>query len=94
MKCRQCGHINEEGARFCEKCGQPLIEESRPIKPKKKHHFKWLIPFLLILIVAVGGGIALVMTRSPQSKDYTMLLDEADRYLVGMEYAPGRSQLS
>ncbi len=87
MKCRQCGHINEEGARFCEKCGQPLIEESRPLKPKKKHHFKWLIPFLLILIVAVGGGIALVMTRSPQSKDYTMLLDEADRYLVGMEYA-------
>ena len=35
MKCRQCGHINEEGARFCEKCGQPLIEESRPIKQKR-----------------------------------------------------------
>ncbi len=24
VKCRQCGHLNEESAKFCDDCGQPL----------------------------------------------------------------------
>lgn len=87
MKCRQCGHLNEEGARFCEKCGQPLIEQNRPVTAKKKLSLKWILPFFFILIVAAGVGIVLLMTRSPDTKNYTMMLDQADRYLVDMDYA-------
>jgi predicted amidophosphoribosyltransferase len=30
MKCKGCGHLNEEGAKFCNNCGKPLVSEKPP----------------------------------------------------------------
>ena len=36
MKCKQCGHETEEGARFCQGCGSPLTVGSEAARPPEE----------------------------------------------------------
>ena len=36
MYCPKCGYQNDEGVKFCSKCGASLIEEIKKTEPKKK----------------------------------------------------------
>lgn len=63
MYCRKCGaHINEK-AQFCEKCGTKVVimQQEKPlekkVKPKIKLKNPYLIPGVVIAIIAFGLGI-------------------------------------
>lgn len=60
MFCSECGHKNEEGAKFCEKCGASLTSNNK-VKPKTKVNNKKdkkksrkLIIIILIVVILVG----------------------------------------
>ena len=60
MKCKKCGYVNESSARYCEKCGNPLIGNSA----KKT---KWII-CLSASVVLIALMISVMMIREPEDK--------------------------
>ena len=79
MKCKKCGYVNESSARYCEKCGNPLIGNSA----KKT---KWII-CLSASVVLIALMISVMMIREPEDKSYNSILEEAQRYYVEMQYS-------
>lgn len=57
MYCWNCGTKNEDGARFCCKCGADLREEEIEGRPRKKSILPILLLCLLIIILIVGAQI-------------------------------------
>ncbi len=60
MECSNCGARNENGAKFCARCGAPL-------KPERRTHRRNPHPFLTAGVVSAllgcvcGVGMALIM---------------------------------
>ena len=55
-KCKNCGHINPDNAKFCEKCGSPLSGNSNTLpNSKKKNYLPFIIGGIVILLVIIGG---------------------------------------
>ena len=61
MRCENCKHMNEEGVKFCVKCGHKL-EESK----KERKSRKGLVIALLVVVVVLGGVAAWFLLRSPE----------------------------
>jgi len=59
MLCPKCGAKNEDTAKFCIKCGQPLSEKVRPARASKK--LLWLMGMLMLAAVCVVCVIAGVL---------------------------------
>lgn len=68
IKCKNCGHLNPEGSKFCENCGAPIEQSSAPVeqqtqpnnsmKPNKspKSHKPMIIGLIIIILLAVAAG--------------------------------------
>lgn len=84
MKCKDCGQINEESARFCENCGsalkEPIVSEKKPKKSKWKYV---IVLAVIVAAVAVGAYIAL---SGSNEKNYTDKIAMADTYVEKKEY--------
>lgn len=59
MFCGKCGREISENMKFCPKCGTPVsvVSIEEPKKEKKKSK-KWIMILSLILVIAVGTGVA------------------------------------
>ena len=66
MYCRNCGSELPEKAKFCGKCGQPIIIQTK--KNRKKRIFLW-IP---MLIVGIGAATAGIFYFGQKIQDYTV----------------------
>lgn len=58
MYCKKCGHKNEDGARFCTKCGEAMeiVTEAVNLNEKSKGRKKaavFIIPFVLVIVAVV-----------------------------------------
>ena len=56
MRCSNCGEENSNSARFCGKCGKPLIVVEKD-KPKKKINATTLIISSLVVVICVLAGV-------------------------------------
>lgn len=56
MKCKNCDYENSKKAKFCAKCGTPLIEEGSASTGSNNN--KALIIVLIIVIIVLVGAIA------------------------------------
>lgn len=81
--CAHCGAINPEGAAFCEQCGSRLpapdtgapgqmnsYQGAAPVAVKRKSGKTWLIPLIVILILALAGG-AFALIHFGKEKELT-----------------------
>lgn len=59
MFCPKCGSPINENSKFCGVCGTPIEKKVTPtsviVEPKKKK--KSILPLLLVIFLAVGGGV-------------------------------------
>lgn len=72
MKCKKCGTENTEDSNFCIQCGNKLEKN-----PKKKALWKIIVP-IVILVVAIAGGIAgkYVYDQQQLKKELSVLIDD------------------
>lgn len=61
MFCTKCGAALREGARFCNRCGAPVLRRPEAAKPKAKLTKNgWIalsvVAALLVVLLAVSGG--------------------------------------
>ncbi|MBQ3923922.1 MAG: YARHG domain-containing protein [Firmicutes bacterium] len=65
--CPRCGAINSEGASFCDQCGSRLTAADAGMRSQQAGYQqdpavkssggkKWVIPLIIVLVVALGGG--------------------------------------
>lgn len=84
MICEKCSCVNEDGAKFCEKCGhllgtEPSIEKKvdLPITKKKLEPFtkvqKFGIVFAIVIVLILAGGFSF-------AKNYYSKENQVDRY--------------
>ena len=88
MECSSCGHQNVNGAKFCQKCGSSLSQNSTL---EKKSFFKankvLIIAIAVIIFVCsvVGTFVYLNMNQGPQLSDYDISeFTEGDEYVVSL----------
>lgn len=55
MKCGQCGFENNDNAKFCTKCGKPLVQKAAPSEPKDSNNMKYIIIALVVIILILAG---------------------------------------
>ena len=58
MKCNNCGHENRTGVKFCEECGQPLVENTLRTCPNCGHHNRAGVKFCEQCGTALASGTA------------------------------------
>ena len=54
MKCEQCGFENKDNAKFCTKCGKPLVQKVAPAVPKESNNIKYIVPKNITVEELVG----------------------------------------
>ena len=86
MKCSSCGHENETDARFCQKCGESLNQNSTPQKQSFFKSNKVLIIAIAVILcvcAAVGAFVYMNINHGPQLSDYDISeFTEGDEYTV------------
>lgn len=55
MRCGQCGFENKDNAKFCTKCGKPLVQKVPPSEPKESNNTKYIIIALTVIILILVG---------------------------------------
>lgn len=55
MKCEQCGFENKDNAKFCTKCGKPLVQKVAPAVPKESNNIKYIVIALVVVILILVG---------------------------------------
>ena len=58
MKCSNCGFENNDKAKYCTKCGVPLVREDPPPVTKESNSSKYIIMALIIVILILAGSLA------------------------------------
>lgn len=58
MNCKNCGNKLEEGAKFCNKCGDKVVAEPAPVSAKKigKKSTLTSVVAVIVFILAIGVG--------------------------------------
>ncbi|WP_125567240.1 serine hydrolase [Companilactobacillus insicii] len=57
QKCKNCGHMNPNQAKFCEKCGSLLSKNNIVVKDSKKtKYIPWIVGVLLVFVFIGGSG--------------------------------------
>lgn len=70
--CTRCGHPNDDAARFCDNCGQPLAAAAAGTAPARApqaqaaRRRQWLLYGGAALALLVAAGIALFFALRPQ----------------------------
>lgn len=81
MFCERCGKEIREGAAFCVQCGAAVSSEPAEVPKGKSGKKRWVIPVVLgviiLLFVAVVGGVLLLRVREPE-KEIEEIENEAD----------------
>ena len=55
MKCGECGFENNDNAKFCTKCGKPLVHKVALSEPKESNNIKYIIIALVVIILILAG---------------------------------------
>ena len=97
--CEQCGHENEEGARFCVECGAKLRSKPKgPDRSEKANFFdsfgknkkeRQIMIASLAAVLVVGGMIAALsfnVSSSVQASEYSKSIALGDQYLANGDY--------
>lgn len=87
MYCRKCGSPNDEGARFCGKCGaelQPPQEQTEKEKKVKKIRLWAGAAAVLAAAVVLAGYFAMKDVSAREA--YEEYMTNADKYLETMDY--------
>ena len=58
MKCNNCGFENNDKAKYCTKCGVPLVQKTQPQIANESNSSKYIIIALIILIIILAGSLA------------------------------------
>lgn len=86
MRCGNCGHNNESGSKFCEKCGQSLAKPKKeefiplplpPKSPAKNKSLRYVLLALLVLALAGGAGFWYYNERAPKD-NYEALIEQLE----------------
>ena len=86
MYCRKCGSPNEEGARFCAKCGveiEPPQEQEEKAQKGKKVRL-WAGAAAILLTAAILAGY-FAMKNVDAKGEYEEYMAKADKYLETMD---------
>lgn len=60
MRCRNCGAVNDNNARFCRNCGGQEFDMDTP--PNKSNStIKYFVMLLLALILLIGGSLVYIV---------------------------------
>ncbi|HIW83268.1 MAG TPA: WG repeat-containing protein [Candidatus Dorea gallistercoris] len=99
MFCQNCGTENPEEARFCQKCGSPLLsqmdfetedrtelEQENEWEQKKKGGRRWLLAGAAFLLVAFCIACVLVVAEVKERQDYENYIASAEKYLEDLDY--------
>ena len=93
--CAYCGTENQDNARFCEKCGVPLVEKPEITQPaytevqleantvKKKHKSALIGVLILLLLCGVAATIGFFIIRSQQG--YRQTVQQLENCVNGRE---------
>lgn len=93
--CAYCGTENQDNARFCEKCGVPLVEKPEITQPaytevqlgantgKKKHKSALIGILTLLLLCGVAATIGFFIIRSQQG--YRQTVQQLENCVNGKE---------
>ncbi|MGD0802997.1 MAG: zinc-ribbon domain-containing protein [Candidatus Bathyarchaeia archaeon] len=80
--CKECGTENEEGAKFCQKCGTPLQVTGVIYRRSNSWHTERIIALIFggfILLIAlglmIGGGVLLWSQNSLTDRDGYMIMN-------------------
>lgn len=82
MYCTNCGHKNEEAARFCEKCGQPMVkiqEKSGTPSKKNKKNGKRIFALGAVILMAI-----LAVAILPRLRTQYDFIGEYNKYGLAM----------
>ena len=93
MYCRKCGSPNEEGARFCAKCGveiEPPQEQEEKAKKGKKVRL-WAGAAAILLTAAILAGY-FAMKNVDAKGEYEEYMAKADKYLETMDYEKAETE--
>lgn len=101
MNCKKCGNKLEEGAKFCNKCGEKVVAESAPVSAEKTGKKSTLtsVVSVIVFILAIGVGRyltqgAFTSSTSPNTQDSnysaTELANEAVRQVKSSTTFPNK----
>ena len=92
--CTHCGAANPEESAFCEQCGQALMkpqeveqdqagkEGSYRGQPAKKNSGKkWIIPVVILLVLALAGGGAYMYHKQQEAHLLVFIQRKTSLYL-------------
>jgi len=85
MKCKKCNFENTDTAKFCIKCGTPLLQEETSKSPKSKKTL-FIVGGIVVAIALVWGAITIFGTKNVKGSEmiyvkggtFQMGSDEAD----------------
>lgn len=102
MKCPNCGSENNESAKFCKKCGNPLKEKVinhdemiNSISNKSNDNTtKYIIVALVIIAVVLAGAfVYLYGFGTNQSNDSQQMADTSDESVSESEDEPAQANM-
>ena len=82
MRCRRCGHENEDGANFCSSCGEPLGEEDTTVSLELIEHRRALEQEIGHVLDQLPEGLGMLVVRRGPNAGSTFVL-EAESTNVG-----------
>ena len=87
MFCRRCGVKNEDGYRFCERCGKEAKDVTQKTSEKnrqqrKSPHKKPLVILIIILFLANIAIIGWVFIGNQTTRAFNDAMEEGKRYLL------------
>lgn len=60
MKCENCGFENNDKAKYCTKCGQPLVQKTQPPASNESNSSKYIIVALIIVVLILAVALAFI----------------------------------
>ena len=55
MKCTHCGFENKDNAKFCTKCGKPLVQKTASLQTNESGNVKYIVIVLVVIILILVG---------------------------------------
>lgn len=87
MFCRKCGTENNDSAKFCRNCGEPILKNTQKSNKPEKMGLFILIPSIFLICACIGIAIFTIKDKQKvNTKEFQKNMETGQKYLEEMDY--------